>query len=93
MSHHPLLDASVFRLLLDVDRDLAAEARAGGCACGGPLHAARYRRKPRGGPRGELSAEYSWRESFCCAREECRKPTTPPSVRFLGRRVYVAAVV
>lgn len=29
--------------------------------------------------------------SLCCAR--CRKRRTPPSVRFLGRRVYLAAVV
>jgi len=30
------------------------------------------------------------RFSFCCAL--CRKRTTPPSVRFFGRRFYVAAV-
>lgn len=93
MSHHPLLDASVFRMLPEVDRDLAAEARGAGCACGGTLHGARYRRKPRGGPPAELSEEYSWRESLCCAREGCRRRTTPPSLRFLGRRVYLAAVV
>jgi hypothetical protein len=29
--------------------------------------------------------------SFCCAR--CNKRVTPPSVRFLGRRVYYGAVV
>ncbi len=31
------------------------------------------------------------RTSFCCAR--CRKRVTPPSVRFLGRRVYLGAIV
>jgi hypothetical protein len=31
------------------------------------------------------------RYSFCCA--ECRRRTTPFSVRFLGRRVYAAAIM
>jgi hypothetical protein len=35
--------------------------------------------------------EYSRRFSFTCAR--CEKRATPPSVRFLGRRVYVAVVL
>lgn len=58
----------------------------------GDLHSARYRRKPRGAPAG-LGDEYDWRFSFCCARHGCRKRVTPPSVRFLGRRVYLAVVV
>jgi hypothetical protein len=33
------------------------------------------------------------RFSFCCGREGCRRRTTPPSLRFLGRRVYLEAVV
>ena len=37
--------------------------------------------------------ECSKRLSFCCAARDCRKRTTPVSVRFLGRRVYVGAVV
>lgn len=93
MSHNGLLDARVWELLLVADRDLAARARAAGCACGGRLHSARYPRKPRGGVPAALRAEYRWRESLCCAREGCRRRTTPPSVRFLGRRVYAAAVV
>lgn len=93
MSHEPLVDARVGRLLLEADRELAARARAAGCECGGVLHSARYRRKPRGGVPGELRESYRRRESLCCAREGCRRRTTPPSVRFLGRRVYVAAVV
>jgi hypothetical protein len=40
-----------------------------------------------------LPPEYEWRLSFCCAREGCRKRHTPPSLRFLGRRVYLGAVV
>ena len=31
MSHAPLLDARVWTLLLEVDRELAAETRARGC--------------------------------------------------------------
>ena len=35
----------------------------------------------------------SLRLSFCCDRDGCRKRATPPSVRFLGRKVYLAVVV
>jgi hypothetical protein len=56
------------------------------------LHSARYPRKPRGGP-DDLGASYEWRFSFCCAHEGCRRRTTPPSVRYLGRRVYLGAVI
>ena len=59
---------------------------------GGKLHSARYPRKPRGVPE-ELQEDYSTRHSFCCARDGCRKRTTPPSFRFLMRRVYVSVVV
>jgi hypothetical protein len=34
-----------------------------------------------------------YRLSFCCNREGCRKRVTPKSVRFLGRKVYFAAVI
>jgi hypothetical protein len=37
--------------------------------------------------------EYRCRFSFCCDRDGCRKRMTPPSVRFLGRKVYLGAVV
>ena len=36
---------------------------------------------------------YRYRLSFCCCRDGCRKRVTPPSVRFLGRKVYLFAVV
>jgi hypothetical protein len=39
----------------------------------------------------EVRADHSSRLSFCCA--ECRKRTTSMSVRFLGRRVYLALAV
>ena len=88
-----LADARFHEQLLVFDRDLAAAARAARCRiCGGALHSAPYDRKPRGGPAG-LGQEYAERFSFCCAVDGCRKRTTPPSLRFLGRKVYLGAVV
>ncbi len=93
MCQKVLRDARFFAFLLEADREIAAEARAAGCMhCGGVLHSARFRRKPRGGP-PEVGAEAELRCSFCCAEEGCRKRRTPPSLRFLGRKVYYAAVV
>jgi hypothetical protein len=90
--HAFLSDPKFYSLLVQVDQDIAAEVRAGGCACGGVLHSARYPRKPRG-VRSALDETEERRLSFCCAREGCRRRSTPPSVRFLGRRVYLGAVV
>jgi hypothetical protein len=78
--------------LLSVDRDLAERTREEACPCGGRLHCANYPRKPRGCPDG-LPEGYHYRLSFCCDREGCRKRVTPPSVRFLGPKVYLGAVV
>ena len=88
-----LADTRFHDLLLACDRDLADDCRAEGCeACSGPLHSANYNRKPRG--RGcRLDPEHDRRFSFCCAVDGCRGRETPASLRFLGRRVYVAAVV
>lgn len=83
-----LADPELFQLLEKVDADLAAEARSKGCPlCGGKLHRSDYERKPRGGPQWDL------RFSLCCAQEGCRRRQTPPSVRFMGRRVYAGLVV
>jgi hypothetical protein len=87
-----LNDASFYRRLSRLDEDLAEQARRKGCRCGGKLHRALYPRKSRGVPE-EVEEEYGRRWSFCCAEEGCRKRTTPPSLRFLSRRVYVATVV
>ncbi|MGB7949595.1 MAG: hypothetical protein WCH75_18080 [Candidatus Binatia bacterium] len=92
MYHELLRDASFWSFLISVDQDLARSRRQEGCSCGGRLHCAHYRRKPRGGPKG-LPEEYHYRLSFCCNRDGCRKRKTPPSVRFLGRKVYLGAVV
>ena len=92
MCHKLLGDTRLYAFLLKCDEDMATEAQVAGCACGGVLHSARYPRKPRGGPR-DLGPEHDRRLSFCCDREGCRSRVTPPSVRFLGRRVYLGAVV
>lgn len=87
-----LNDSTLYKLLFRIDQYLAAEAKARGCWCGGKLHGARYPRKARGVPPG-LEDDYGHRFSFCCAEEGCRQRTTPPSFRFLGRRVFVSVMV
>jgi hypothetical protein len=88
-----LSNARFHDLLLAFDRDLADAARNAGCAlCRGVLHSARYWRKPRG--RGcAVDPEHDRRFSFCCAADGCRSRATPPSLRFLGRKVYLATIV
>jgi len=91
--HAVLGEASFYELLEREDEQSAQRARAAGCPhCGGRLHSARYPRKPRGALL-ELGAGYDRRLSFCCAEDGCRRRTTPPSLRYLGRRAYLAAVV
>jgi hypothetical protein len=88
-----LANAKFYELLLKFDEDLSAEAQAAGCPrCRGRLDRANYPRKPRGAM-AKLVEEYSTRFSFCCAQEDCRRRHTPPSLRFLGRRVYLGAIV
>ncbi len=87
-----LSDSSLYLLLARLDEDLARECRDAGCRCNGPLHSARYPRKPRGLP-DECDTSWDSRFSFCCAREDCRKRTTPPSFRFLSRKVFAGAIV
>lgn len=79
----------LYVILFRIDSELAETARKQGCSCGGPLHAGHYRRKPRA--LVDLDDEHSLRLSWCCGH--CRRRTTPPSVRFLGRRVYSFPVV
>ena len=92
MYHDLPRTASFWSFLLAVDEDLAEETRKQGCSCGGRLHSANYLRKPRGTP-VQLPEPQLLRLSFCCDREGCRKRATPRSVRFLGRKVYLAAIV
>jgi hypothetical protein len=88
-----LTDIRFHQLLLNFDHDMADAARDQGCSCGGVLHCARYRRKARGLPGGLDREAYCWRFSFCCAVDGCRQRATPPSLRFLGPRVYLATTV
>jgi hypothetical protein len=88
------LGREFFVILEQADARTVERAVAEGCAvCGGPLHHADFARKPRGAliaPEGE---ELMKCFSLCCGREGCRKRLTPPSLRFLGRRVYLGVVV
>jgi hypothetical protein len=85
--------AKFFDGLVEFDERELERARRGGCPhCGRRLDRADFPRKPRGLPAGWEEA-FSRRLSLCCSRDGCRKRLTPRSVRFLGRRVYVAFVV
>jgi hypothetical protein len=92
MYHELPQGATLWLFLFSVDQDLAERTRQKPCSCGGRLHRADYPRKPRGSDE-DLPEDYDYRFSFCCDRDGCRKRVTPPSVRFLGRKVYLFAVV
>jgi hypothetical protein len=92
MYHDSPRAATFWAFLFTIDQDLAETAAKQPCRCGGSLHCANYPRKPRGTPR-QLPPLQCLRLSFCCNRDGCRKRVTPPSVRFLGRKVYLGAVV
>lgn len=88
------MEAEFFAKLTEVDGKIARAIAQGRCRhCGGPLHRADYERKPRGGLVASAGEAFSRRFSLCCGQRGCRKRATPPSLRFLGRRVYVEAVV
>jgi hypothetical protein len=70
---------------------MAEEMRAGGCLrCGNALHLNSFPRKPRGMP-PDWAQYFTYRLSFDCS--VCSKRHTPPSVRFLAYRVYLAFAV
>ncbi len=87
MCHAFLADPGFHRYLKEADLAIAETVRKAGCPCGGKLHYANYPRKPRG-----LSIphndDFCLRYSLCCDREGCRRRCTPPSLCFLGRKVY-----
>ena len=91
--YHDLPRAARFwSVLFAIDQDLAETTRQKACSCGGRLHCANYLRKPRGTPL-QIPQPLRVRLSFCCDRDGCRKRVTPPSVRFLGPKVYLGAIV
>ncbi len=93
MCHKILLDARFGALGLKVDRDLAQKTQEARCRfCGERLDVANYPRKPRRVPRG-ADPDFALRLSFCCAKDGCRRRATPPSVRFLGPKVYLGVIV
>jgi hypothetical protein len=80
--------------LIEIDERIARAVAAEGCRrCGGRLHRGDYERKPRGGLIAPVAEGMARRISLCCDREGCRKRALPPSVRFLGRKVYVGAAI
>jgi hypothetical protein len=82
-------DDAFFQSLCDLDYQIFLIQKAKACpACGGKLDTAHYPRKPRG-----LGEKQTTRFSLCCRKEGCRSRQTPPSLRFLGRKVYSAWVV
>lgn len=94
MLHESSLEEEFFESLLEIDEKITVEVARSGCRfCGGPLHRSDYERKPRGGAIAEAGEAFTLRHSLCCGREGCRRRALPPSLRFLGRRVYLEAVV
>ena len=84
-------EASSWSQLVEIDRQLQQATIARRCPwCQGALHVADHPRKPRGLPLG-LEELWSRRFNTCCG--SCRRRSMPPSVWFLGRRVYVGAIV
>ncbi len=83
----------ISNILEFADLDMAESVQMQGCRlCGSRLYRADYDRKPRGGPASVLD-RWTRRASLCCERDGCRKRHTPPSVRFLGRKVYLGIYV
>ena len=94
MMHLQRLAGEFFARLEKLDEMIAATVAAGRCRhCAGPLHQGNYHRKPRGALIATAGEALTRRHSLCCGRRGCRKRALPPSLRFLGRRVYLEVVV
>ncbi len=91
MSQNFTFKSSFHSLIIKIDLEMAAIVMDKGCEhCGGKLHQANYPRSPAGMP-AEFRDHYNQRISFCCSN--CRKRSTPPSVRFFGRRWFPAPIL
>jgi hypothetical protein len=92
MCQKPLLDTNFYAFLVYIDGDLAAQMQARGCQrCGNALHKNRYERRPRGAGLIVLGEGPHFHFSLSCSK--CNKRHNPASVRFLSRRIYLAAIV
>lgn len=88
------LGDKIFRWLVEIDEETSRRVAANGCPlCGGPLHRGDFPRKPRGELLALCGEVFTRRISLCCGRQGCRRRATPPSVRYLGRRVYLGVAV
>jgi hypothetical protein len=84
----------IFEWLVEIDEETSRRVAAAGCpVCGGRLHRGDYDRKPRGGLLALCGEAFCRRISLCCGRPGCRRRAMPPSVRFLGRRVYLGVAM
>ena len=92
MWHGMWPDVNLFLVLFEADKAIVEQVQALGCPCGGRLDRADYMRKPRG-LMADVDPALCRRFSLCCSREGCRARTSPPSLRFLNRKVYVAAII
>lgn len=92
MWHEVRLRGNFLAALKAVDLAIAGAVMLAGCRhCGGVLRRADYPRKPRGVGVGDGGETWTRRISFCCSAEGCRRCSTPPSVRSLGRKVLRGA--
>lgn len=93
MYHCLMVDTRFYTRLFDLDRLIAEQIRQAKCLfCGGTLHQSHFPRKPRGIPEG-LPSDFHIRFSYCCSQDGCRKRLTPPSMRFLSRKVYCSSII
>ena len=85
------LEASFWLLLSDIDEKIAHFYHQLPCFyCAKRMYWGNYPRKPRGLP--PMAEDiFAFRYGHCCSGRRRRR--TPPSARFLGRRVYVASFI
>jgi hypothetical protein len=91
-------DPVFYHALFDLDQEISDLTQSQGCIfCGETLHVSNYERRPRGAfvnlSEPQLKHKYSFRFSFCCSQDGCRRRVTPPTVRFLGRKVYLGFII
>jgi len=92
MSHIFLANSNLnfHAMLYKIDADVAIALKHQGCKdCKGTLDSAKFPRKCAG-TSAEFAEWYEYRFSFCC--RDCRHRVTPPSVRFFGRRRFIASL-